>query len=54
VKLLDFGIAKQLDSLGTPAPATQTAMRLMTPVYASPERIRGAAAELMRTSTRSA
>ena len=44
VKLLDFGIAKQLDSLGTPAPATKTAMRLMTPVYASPERIRGAAA----------
>jgi len=43
VKLLDFGIAKSLDSLNTPAPATQTGLRLMTPAYASPERIRGVA-----------
>ncbi len=43
VKLLDFGIAKQLDSLDTPAAATMTGLRLMTPAYASPERIRGAA-----------
>ena len=44
VKLLDFGIAKQLENLDTPAAATQTGLRLMTPVYASPERLRGVAA----------
>jgi serine/threonine-protein kinase len=44
VKLLDFGIAKQLEHLDAPAAATQTGLRLMTPVYASPERLRGAAA----------
>jgi serine/threonine-protein kinase len=44
VKLLDFGIAKQLENLDTPAAATLTGLRLMTPVYASPERLRGAAA----------
>ncbi len=44
VKLLDFGIAKQLENSGAPAPATLTGLRLMTPVYASPERLRGAAA----------
>jgi serine/threonine-protein kinase len=44
VKLLDFGIAKQLESLDTPAAATETGLRLMTPVYAAPERLRGAAA----------
>jgi serine/threonine-protein kinase len=39
-KLLDFGIAKLLDA---PAgePATRTAVRLMTPEYASPEQVRG-------------
>jgi len=40
VKLLDFGIAKLLDAPDT-APVTRTDVRLMTPVYASPEQIRG-------------
>jgi serine/threonine-protein kinase len=40
VKLLDFGIAKLLDAPET-APVTRTDVRLMTPVYASPEQIRG-------------
>jgi len=39
VKLLDFGIAKLLDAEA--APATRTALRLMTPAYASPEQVRG-------------
>ena len=38
-KLLDFGIARLLDDTGDP---TQTAERLLTPNYASPEQIRGA------------
>ncbi len=37
VKLLDFGIAKQLDVLDV----TRTGLSLMTPAYASPEQIRG-------------
>lgn len=41
VRLLDFGIAKQLDSLDVPADRTQTGLRLMTPAYAAPEQIRG-------------
>ncbi|MBZ5536711.1 MAG: protein kinase [Acidobacteriia bacterium] len=41
VKLLDFGIAKQLDSLGTPADQTKTMVHFMTPAYAAPEQIRG-------------
>ena len=42
VKLLDFGIAKQLESLDGPSDQkTRTAMRLMTPAYAAPEQIRG-------------
>lgn len=42
VKLLDFGIAKLLgDHVGTSAPLTATDERLMTPLYASPEQIRG-------------
>jgi eukaryotic-like serine/threonine-protein kinase len=39
VKLLDFGIAKQLDSIDEDL--TRTGMRLMTPAYASPEQVRG-------------
>lgn len=39
VKLLDFGIAKQLDSLDLPADRTRTGLRLMTPAYAAPEQI---------------
>src|SRR5512146_720706 len=39
VKLLDFGIAKQLDDVAPDS--TRTAFRLMTPAYAAPEQIRG-------------
>jgi len=42
VKLLDFGISKQLDTLNDPAHATVTGQRLMTPAYAAPEQVRGA------------
>ncbi len=42
-KLLDFGIAKQLESHDA-AVATRTGLQLMTPAYASPERLRGAPA----------
>jgi eukaryotic-like serine/threonine-protein kinase len=41
VKLLDFGIAKQLESLEGPADRTRTGMQLMTPAYAAPEQLRG-------------
>jgi serine/threonine protein kinase/Flp pilus assembly protein TadD len=44
IRLLDFGIAKQLESLETPAnqtDKTMTGLRLMTPAYAAPEQIRG-------------
>jgi eukaryotic-like serine/threonine-protein kinase len=44
VRLLDFGIAKQLESLEAPlgkADQTMTGLRLMTPAYAAPEQIRG-------------
>jgi len=41
VKLLDFGIAKQLEP-DAPADATRTGMRAMTPAYAAPEQLRGA------------
>jgi serine/threonine-protein kinase len=41
VKLLDFGIAKQLDRADTPVDQTLTGMRLMTPAYAAPEQITG-------------
>jgi serine/threonine-protein kinase len=40
-KLLDFGIAKQLESLGPGADRTRTELRLMTPAYAAPEQLRG-------------
>ena len=43
VKLLDFGIAKLLNSAmgGMAVPHTRTAFRMMTPDYASPEQVRG-------------
>jgi eukaryotic-like serine/threonine-protein kinase len=41
VKLLDFGIAKQLESLDTASAQTQTGLRLMTPAYGAPEQLRG-------------
>jgi serine/threonine protein kinase len=40
VRLLDFGIAKQLD-LEAPVDQTRTGVHLLTPAYASPEQIRG-------------
>src|SRR6266576_1215123 len=39
VKLLDFGIAKQLDSLAGPVDQTKTGLRMMTPAYAAPEAV---------------
>jgi len=41
IRLLDFGIAKQLESLDAPVKQTVTGLRLMTPAYAAPEQIRG-------------
>ncbi len=47
VKLLDFGIAKVLEGssafseVGFAAPETRTALRPLTPAYASPEQVRG-------------
>ena len=41
VKLLDFGIAKQLEELDAPTQQTRTAQRLLTPAYAAPEQVRG-------------
>jgi eukaryotic-like serine/threonine-protein kinase len=42
VRLLDFGIAKQLETLDLPAvDQTMTALRLLTPAYAAPEQILG-------------
>jgi eukaryotic-like serine/threonine-protein kinase len=41
IRLLDFGIAKQLESLDQPVDQTRTELRLMTPAYAAPEQIRG-------------
>jgi len=41
VKLLDFGIAKIIQADDMPLMQTQTAARMLTPGYASPEQIRG-------------
>ncbi len=41
IKLLDFGIAKQLQSLDPGQEQTRTEVRLLTPAYAAPEQIRG-------------
>jgi serine/threonine-protein kinase len=43
VKLVDFGIGKQLPIGPEPGGQTITAFRLMTPAYSAPEQIRGAA-----------
>jgi serine/threonine-protein kinase len=40
VRLLDFGIAKQLQDLDSPQDQARTVARLMTPAYAAPEQIR--------------
>lgn len=41
VKLLDFGIAKQLAETDSDTDVTRTGMRALTPAYAAPEQIRG-------------
>ncbi len=41
VRLIDFGIARHLESLGETIDQTMTAFRLMTPAYAAPEQVRG-------------
>ena len=41
MRLLDFGIAKQIENLGEATDQTVTALRMMTPAYAAPEQIRG-------------
>jgi non-specific serine/threonine protein kinase/serine/threonine-protein kinase len=40
-KLVDFGIAKIVAGDATPEEVTMTALRVMTPEYASPEQVRG-------------
>ena len=46
VRLLDFGIAKQMDADGDSLRETRTGLRLMTPAYAAPEQIRGESASI--------
>ncbi len=41
IRLLDFGIAKQVESLDLATDETMTGLRLMTLAYAAPEQIRG-------------
>jgi eukaryotic-like serine/threonine-protein kinase len=41
IRLLDFGIAKHVESFGESAEQTATGLRLMTPAYAALEQIRG-------------
>lgn len=41
IKLLDFGIAKQLEAVDLPADQTRTGLRALTPAYAAPEQLRG-------------
>ena len=43
VKLLDFGISRQLDAIDRAADPTTTIVRHLTPIYAAPEQIRGEA-----------
>jgi len=46
VRLLDFGIAKQMDAEADSPGNTRTALRLMTPAYAAPEQMRGESASI--------
>ena len=41
MKLLDFGIAKLLESGAGTEPHTRTELRALTPEYAAPEQVRG-------------
>jgi serine/threonine-protein kinase len=43
VKLLDFGISRQVDTMDRAAAPTTTLVRHLTPLYAAPEQIRGEA-----------
>jgi serine/threonine-protein kinase len=43
VRLLDFGIAKVLDTTAAPGDQTRAELRLFTPEYAAPEQVRGEA-----------
>lgn len=45
-RLLDFGIAKQMDPSESGGDLTRTGLRLMTPAYAAPEQIRGEPASI--------
>ena len=47
VKLVDFGIAKLLESSGVLGSSAETGTGLMTPDYASPEQIRGGPASTL-------
>ena len=53
VKLLDFGIAKLLESEGRPVEAqlTVTGARALTPECAAPEQLRGGPSQPLLTST---
>jgi eukaryotic-like serine/threonine-protein kinase len=46
VRLLDFGIAKQVESFDAPIHQTMPGLRLLTLAYAAPEQIRGERAEV--------
>lgn len=41
VKLLDFGVARQLDEFGDASDLTRTGLRMATPAFAAPEQLRG-------------
>jgi len=41
VKLVDFGIAKRLETLEAPVDQTRVGLRVMTPAYAAPEQLAG-------------
>lgn len=41
VKLLDFGVARQIDAFGSEPDVTRTGLRLLTPAFAAPEQLRG-------------
>jgi hypothetical protein len=52
VRLLDFGIAKQLEALDDPIEQTMTGLRLMTPADATPEQVRGDRAEIEKLTNK--
>jgi serine/threonine-protein kinase len=43
IRLLDFGIAKQLEDMENAVEQTMTGLRLLTPAYAAPEQVLGTA-----------